>query len=422
MATAITDMATNRARQDSSKVLYGFQFNLVETKHNWRETPLTGFAQWDSRRWHVARTGKEFEMMMDTAKKVLLVSAMLALLGSFTAAQTSSAQGVLAPGRIGPVSPMIPGTTARSVEGTSSAGIGGNGYLAPVAIGASAAPAPTPVSGVPTTEILIGAGDLLEVSVFGAPDYDKQVRVSATGEVTLPLAGTVKIVGMTVAQAGAAIAKKLNDGGFFNNPTVSVLEKEFSTQGISVLGEVQKPGIYPLPGSRSLFDALSAAGGTTARAGKIVSVTHRSDPQHPQAVNMSYDGKNSGQANIPLYPGDTVMVSKAGVVYVTGDVKLPGGFVMENAHMTVVQAVAMAQGANPTAKLDSAKLIRNSGQGAKPEEIPIPLKKILSAQAPDVNLQPNDIVFVPNSAAKSAGRRTLDAIVQTATGIAIYAH
>jgi polysaccharide export outer membrane protein len=93
---------------------------------------------------------------------------------------------------------------------------------------------------------------------------------------------------------------------------------------------------------------------------------------------------------------------------------------MENAHMTVLQAVAMAQGANPTAALDRAKLIRNAGQGSQPEEVSISLKKILAAKEPDINLQPNDIVFVPNSAAKSAGRKTLDAIVQTATGMAVY--
>jgi polysaccharide export outer membrane protein len=164
---------------------------------------------------------------------------------------------------------------------------------------------------------------------------------------------------------------------------------------------------------------LSAAGGTTARAGTIVLVTHRNDPQHQQIVNLSNEGKSSGQANIPVYPGDTVMVSKAGVVYVTGDVKSPGGFIMDNAHMTVLQALAMSQGANPTAKLDSAMVIRNSGKGSKPEEIPIQLKQILTAKAPDLNLQPNDIVFIPVSGAKSAGRRTVDAIVQVATGMAL---
>jgi polysaccharide export outer membrane protein len=278
---------------------------------------------------------------------------------------------------------------------------------------------PFAAGAAPTTEILIGSGDLLEVSVYGAPDYIKQVRVNASGEITLPLAGTVKLGGMTTAQAEVTIAKTLSDGGFFRDPKVSVIEKEFSTQGISVLGEVSKPGIYPLPGSRSLFDALSAAGGVTLRAGSVVSITHRNDPQHQATVILSNNGKNSGAANVPLFPGDTVMVSKAGIVFVTGAVRTPGGYAMENAHMTVLQAVAMAQGANPTAALDRAEVIRNSGQGREPEEIPIQLKKILSAKAPDVNLQENDIVFIPNSGAKSAGKRTVDAIVQIATGVAM---
>jgi polysaccharide export outer membrane protein len=342
---------------------------------------------------------------------------MMMLLGAMTMAQTRSVQEPRS--RIGPlVVPVAPGQNGTSLRDTGTGG--GFTAIGEPSAGAETALPPGNSGGIPTTEMLIGAGDLLEISVYGAPDYIKQVRVSATGEITVPLSGTVKVGGLTTSQAETLIAKKLSDGKFFNDPKVSVLEKEFATQGISVLGEVQKPGIYPLPGTRSLYDALSAAGGTTARAGNIVSLTHRNDPQNRTVVTLSYDGKTSDQANVPVYPGDTVVVSKAGVVYVTGDVHLPGGFIMENAHMTVLQAVAMAQGANPTAALDGARLIRNSGQGSKPEEISIPLKKILSAKAPDQNLQPNDIVFVPSSAAKSAGRRTLDAIVQAATGMAIY--
>ncbi|MGC2210644.1 MAG: polysaccharide biosynthesis/export family protein [Candidatus Korobacteraceae bacterium] len=341
--------------------------------------------------------GKEFDMIKDKAKQGLRISAMLVLLAALAAAQASSSQVPSVPGRMeSAVTPIPPAT---------------------LAVGA-----PSVAAAAPTTEILIGGGDLLEVSVYGAPDYDKQVRVSAEGEITLPLAGMVKIGGMTTAQAEAVIAMKLSDGGYFRDPKVSVLEKEFSTQGISVLGEVAKPGIYPLPGSRNLFDAISAASGVTARAGSIVTITHRNDPEHQSTVILSNNGKSSGSANVPLFPGDTVMVSKAGIVYVTGSVNKPGGFVMENAHMTVLQAVAMAQGAISTAALDKAEVIRNSGQGSKPEEIPIQLKKILSAKAPDVNLQENDIVFVPNSAAKSAGKRTLEAIVQAATGAALVVH
>jgi polysaccharide export outer membrane protein len=108
------------------------------------------------------------------------------------------------------------------------------------------------------------------------------------------------------------------------------------------------------------------------------------------------------------------------MVYVVGDVKDPTGIIMENSHMTVLQAIALAHGANPTAKLGAAKLIRNSPSGTK--EIPIPLDKILSTKSPDLQLYADDVLFVPNSAAKSATRRGLEAMVQAATGVAIYRH
>jgi len=147
-------------------------------------------------------------------------------------------------------------------------------------------------------------------------------------------------------------------------------------------------------------------------------ITHRDRPGEPETVTLGYDAKNSPQANVALQPGDTVVVSKAGMVYVVGDVGLPTGVVMENSGLTVLEAIAMAQGTKPTAALDKAKLIRKSPNGQ--EEIPLPLKKILSAKAPDVKLQPDDIVFVPSSTAKSVGKRSLEAIVQAATGVAIY--
>jgi polysaccharide biosynthesis/export protein len=353
----------------------------------------------------------------------------LVLLGSIASAQTGTPQAPVSPVRAAPLPTLIvPGQNGAAVHAISTDGAGGGGLVdsVPSANGDAVTPREAPTLSSPASngeegfEILIGPGDLVEVSVYGAPDYIKDVRVGSRGEITLPLAGTVKVGGLTPAQAEALIAKRLSDGNFFNDPRVSVLEKEFTTQGISVLGEVQKPGVYQLPGPRKLFDALSAAGGTTPRAGNTVSLFHRSDSQKTEVVTMSYDGKSSSQSNIYVYPGDTVVVSKAGVVYVVGDVRLPGGFVMENSHMTILQAYAMAQGAGPSAALDRAKLIRKTGPESHQQETLISLKNILSAKSPDLNLQPDDIVFIPTSAAKAAGRRTLEAIVQTASGLAIY--
>ena len=269
----------------------------------------------------------------------------------------------------------------------------------------------------PNAEILVSAGDLLQVTVYGS-DFDKQVRVSDAGEISLPLVGSIKVAGLSIRDAEKLVAKDLERGGYFNDPQVSIFDRESATLGISVLGEVQKPGIYPLPGARTLFDAISAAGGTTAKAGSTVTVTHRSQADQPTTLPLSYSADASARSNVPVFPGDTIAVSKAGIVYVVGDVRLPSGVVMENSRITVLKAIAMAQGTNPTAALNGSKLIRKTPHGL--EETPLPLKKILAAKSPDLDLQPDDIVFVPSSTAKTVAKKGLETIVQTASGVAIY--
>jgi polysaccharide export outer membrane protein len=268
-------------------------------------------------------------------------------------------------------------------------------------------------------DILIGAGDLLEVSLYGMPDFKTDVRVNSGGEISLPMVGTVAVGGLSIEQAQALIERKLSQKGLFNDPHVTVFEKEYATQGISMFGEVQKPGIYPLLGSRKLYDVISAAGGTTPKAGRYVLITRRNDPQHPVQVPLVTGTRESMENNVPIEPGDTIMVSKAGVVYVVGDVRQPGGFIMENGNdITVLKAIALAQGTNPNAALNSARLIRKTPEG--PKDVPLPLKQILAVKAPDLPLQADDVVFVPASAGKSAAKRGAEAVLQMATGIAIW--
>ena len=269
------------------------------------------------------------------------------------------------------------------------------------------------------TVLTLDGGDLLKVSVFGAPESDQQVRVGQDGNVSLNFIGSVHVAGLTTRQAQDLIAKKLVAGGYFAQPQVSIFVVEYATQGVSVMGEVLKPGVYPLLGSRRLFDVLSLAGGTGPKAGRVVSISRREHPEAPRSVLLSNDPVESAKSNIDVFPGDTVVVSRAGVVYVVGDVKKPSGVIMDNGtDMTVLQAIAMAEGTNRTAKLNNAKLIRTTPTGR--QELPLPLKDMLSSKAPDMRLQAEDIIFVPTSAAKSAGMRTLEAIVQTASGVAIY--
>lgn len=280
---------------------------------------------------------------------------------------------------------------------------------------------PSAVAGSPSApsgEVLIGAGDLLKVGVVGAADFDQEVRVASNGDAGLALIGNVHLAGLSVDQASQVIRKRLLDGKYFADPQVTVFQKEYATQGVAVLGEVQRPGVYPLIGPHRLFDLLSQAGGTTPKAGELVTITRQNQPQSPQNVMMSADPNKNNEANVEMHPGDTVVISKAGIVYVVGDVHRPSGFVMESHGMTVLQALAMAEGANPTAALNAAKIIRPTANG--PAQIPIELKKMLAAKAPDMRLQAEDILFVPGSAAKNVGMRTLQSIVNIASGVAVY--
>jgi polysaccharide export outer membrane protein len=269
-----------------------------------------------------------------------------------------------------------------------------------------------------STNIILESGDLLEVSVAGAPEYHYEVRVTSTGDASLPMLGNLKIAGLSTPQAETAIAQRLQQRGFFNDPQVSVFVKEYAAAGISVLGEVQKPGIYPLPGNRTLLDAISAGGGVTPRAGKTVTITHRDGKDRPETIPLSQG--NGQMTNVAVQPGDTIVVSKAGMVYVVGDVKEPTGIVLDNPHLTVLQAVAMAHGTNPTASLKGATLIHKTTGDTPQQQTPVPLNNILTAQSPDIELHADDIVFIPNSRAKTIRLRTFEALVQTATGIAIW--
>lgn len=284
---------------------------------------------------------------------------------------------------------------------------------------AHTAPASATDVNVPVPDMAIGIGDLLKISVMGAPDYDQDVRVSGSGDIVIGLAGRVHVAGETIEQAQAIIRKRLVDGGYFADPQVSVFEKEFATQGVSVLGEVQKPGVYPMTGPRRLFDVISLAGGTTPKAGQVVTISGRNKVKTLQMVNFSSDPQKNMAANVDILPGDTVVVSKAGIVYVVGDVRHPMGVIMENGgHITVLQALATAEGANSTAALKNAKIVRKGENG--PTEVPVDIKKIMQAKAPDMTLQAEDVVFIPSSTAKNVGVRTLQSIVNIATGVATY--
>jgi polysaccharide export outer membrane protein len=138
--------------------------------------------------------------------------------------------------------------------------------------------APAPTHATAPDALVIGPGDLLEVSLYGIQDFKAEARVGSNQQVSLPMLGSVTVGGLTTDQAEKVIADKLVAARLYNNPQVQVLVKEYTSEGISVLGEVQKPGIYQLLGARRLYDAISSAGGMTKTAGRFVLITHRDDP------------------------------------------------------------------------------------------------------------------------------------------------
>jgi polysaccharide biosynthesis/export protein len=263
----------------------------------------------------------------------------------------------------------------------------------------------------------ISTGDLLDVSVFDTPELSGKLRVDEHGNIALPLAGDLAVSGLTAEQAARAIEAKLLRTEILKDPHVLVTVLEYATQGVALLGEVKEPGVYPLLGPHALLDLISSAGGLNPNAGELVTITHRAEPNKPVVVKIGTK-PGSTAAFVDIRPGDTVMVSHAGIVYVVGDVGKPGGFLIErDDHLTVLRAIALAQGTNRTAALNSAKLIRQTGD--KREELAVPLQKILSNKVPDRTLADGDILFIPSSAAKNA-LRNVESILPAAAGAAIY--
>ncbi|MFZ1015148.1 MAG: polysaccharide biosynthesis/export family protein [Terracidiphilus sp.] len=266
----------------------------------------------------------------------------------------------------------------------------------------------------------LGPGDLLEVSEFHTPEFRSTVRVSETGAVTLPLIGDVQVAGSTPHAAAQAIERALVEKGMLLHPQVSVLVTAYAALDVSVLGEVARPGVYPYAVHHRLLDLLSAASGLGPNAGSLVTVVHRDDKSPPLAVDLHENGDAVAGTNPELEPGDTVQVSRAGLVYVIGDVIRPGGFPIDPAqHLTVVQALTLAWGPTQNAALAKAILIREQKGGRTLTALN--LKRLLRGQDPDLTIQDRDILFVPDSVAKNLWNRTMESVVQSAVGVSIYA-
>jgi polysaccharide export outer membrane protein len=334
-----------------------------------------------------------------------------------------------------------------------------------------------------TGDYRIGPQDLLDINIFEAPELNRTVRVSENGEVSLPLLGGIHVVRLTARELENTLAAKLRE--FLKDPHVSVMVTAIESHPVSVIGEVNKPGVFQVRGSKTLLEMLSMAQGLAPDAGDEVLVMrnagyNRGQDDVAQAARAgggerdskdtdgiksragSGDSGNSGalqknatasteatndagakqgqqsgdtiainlrhllnsrdpRFNVPIYAGDIVKVTRAGIVYVVGAVKKPGGFTVKgNEQMSLLKAIALAEGLSSTSSKGHTRIIRTDEGSGKRSEIPVELGKILDGKAPDMNLQAADIVFVPSSMGKTVLFRSTDAVVNTATGLAIF--
>jgi polysaccharide biosynthesis/export protein len=266
----------------------------------------------------------------------------------------------------------------------------------------------------------IGPGDTLDVSEYHLPEFHSDVRVSQRGTVILPMVSEINVGGMDEQGAAQAIDAALVAQGMLLHPRVSVVVTAYVGQDVSVLGEVARPGVYPYTLHHCLLDLISAASGLAPDAGRLVNVFTRDDPKTPHPVVLDPSGTDTQTDHNPeLSPGDTVQVSRAGLVYVIGDVVRPGGFAVDPVQgLTVVRALTLAWGQSQNAS-NKALLIREQKDGRTLTTLN--LHRMLHGEDPDQPIRDGDILFVPDSMAKNLLNKGLEAAVQSAIGVTIYA-
>jgi polysaccharide biosynthesis/export protein len=265
--------------------------------------------------------------------------------------------------------------------------------------------------------VKLGVGDLIEVSVYNVPELATKARVSNSGDVYLPLIDYVHVAGLTQEEAQKLIEKKLQDGGFVRNPHVTIFVDDATSQGVTILGEVAKPGIYPDVGDHKLYAMISQAGGFTPSASKKIAII-RQGKAEPIHVDLPRNLADDMSGDVEVLPGDTITVPRAPIIYVVGDVGKPSGLLVDNGTLTVLQAIALAGGTNHTAKLGGVRIIRKTPSGM--QETRIQLKKMLEAKIPDITLQADDILFVPLSGFRVAADQTIQSAISAATAVSIY--
>lgn len=298
-----------------------------------------------------------------------------------------------------------------------------------------AQPKPTCGSEVRST-YLLGPDDQLEISDPELAEFaNKPARIDGEGDIQVPLVGRVHVSGLTVQQTEQELNKVLST--YIRHPEVAVSVAEVRSQPVSILGAVNTPGVHQVRGHKTLLEMLALAGGIRSDAGYSVRITRELewgciplpkaelDPSGRFSVaelNLKkiMEAQDPGD-NIQIFPHDIISVPKAEMVYVVGEVKRSGGFVLgEHQSISVLQALSLAEGLSTTADARHARILRLKQEADQREEMSVNVKDVLTGKKPDVPLQGNDILFIPSSTGKKAAFRAIEAAIQTGTGLAIW--
>jgi polysaccharide biosynthesis/export protein len=265
----------------------------------------------------------------------------------------------------------------------------------------------------------IHPGDIVEVQVFDAPEYSTRMPVSPAGEIAIPYAGLFHIEGMTSIQAAPAIARLFVQQQILRDPRVIVTTEQFG-YSVTVMGEVRSPGIYALAGKKRLLDMITQAGGVSDRAGHVIEIFPSGSMKNPQTVLWDPTLRENDNAELEIKTGETILVSRCGVVYVGGNVTRPGAFPLcESNHTTLSEVIALAQGTKPSSYSQRTLLLRTSESGTRVVQ-KVKLEDVLRGRAVDITMQPDDILFIPPSILKAASKTALTAAVGFATQAYFY--
>jgi len=288
---------------------------------------------------------------------------------------------------------------------------------------------------VPSTYHL-GPDDVVQFYGVDADEIvNKPYRIGPDGQISLPLVGRIQVAGITLRELEDAVNDRLKI--IIQDPQLVANVLEFRSQPVSVIGAVNQSGTQHLQGQRTLLEMISLAGGLRQDAGYSIRITRRLEWGGLPLPNAHLDSTGRFSVaevslrdllaarrptdNIQVLPHDVITVPQAEMVFVLGDVGRSGSYLLADRQtMSVVEAVSMAEGLTRTADSRNCRILRVVTEQTARREISVDIKAILAGKAEDIPLQAGDILFVPGSVGKTVGLRTAEAIIQAATGLAIF--